>query len=208
MAFKVTDVINESMQGTKPSLFMASIDFPALISGGEKAKERSRFLIKATSLPASTLGMIEMPFMGRKIKIAGDRSFEDWETTIINDEKMLMRSAIEKWSDGINGMQSNRSIFTDLNGTNGYRTSARVTQLATNGDGIRTYEFHNIWPSSIAALEVAWETVDTMSEFAVTWTYDFYTAKNGTAGTVEGILQSLAADIGVSIRELVESLAR
>ena len=204
MAFKVTDVINESMQGTKPSLFMASIDFPPGVNGGVKAKERSRFLIKATSLPASTLGMIEMPFMGRKIKIAGDRSFEDWETTIINDERMLMRSAIEKWSDGINGMQSNRSIFNQLSD---YRRTARVTQLATNGDAIRTYEFHNIWPQTIAAIEVAWETVDTMSEFSVTWTYDYFTAANGTDGIQEG-LQTLANELGTSIRDLIETLAR
>ena len=205
MAFKVTDVINESMQGTKPSLFMASIDFPPGVNGGVKAKERSRFLIKATSLPASTLGMIEMPFMGRKIKIAGDRSFEDWETTIINDERMLMRTAIEKWSDGINGMQSNRSIFNELSD---YRRTARVTQLATNGEAIRTYEFHNIWPQTIAAIEVAWETVDTMSEFSVTWTYDYFTAKNGAAGTTDGDLSSLASDIGISVRALVELVVR
>ena len=204
MAFKVTNLINESMQGTKPSLFMASIQFPPGVSGGENASSTSRFLIKATSLPASTLGMIEMPFMGRKIKIAGDRTFEDWETTIINDERMLMRSAIEKWSDGINGLQSNSTIFRDLSE---YRRTARVTQLSVHGTPIRTYEFHNIWPQTIAALEVAWETVDTMSEFSVTWTYDYFTAANGTDGIQEG-LQSLANELGTSIRDLIETLAR
>ena len=78
----------------------------------------------------------------------------------------------------------------------------------TNGDAIRTYEFHNIWPQTIAAIEVAWEPVDTMSEFSVTWTYDYFTAKNGAAGTTDGDLSSLASDIGISVRALVELVVR
>ena len=112
MAFKVTDFINEAQDGARPSLFLAQINFPVSVPGGIEARDRSRFLIKSTSIPASTLGMIELRFMGRKIKLAGDRTFEDWSTTIINDEKFSVRSAIEAWSDSINGLQSNTPTFS------------------------------------------------------------------------------------------------
>ena len=197
MAFKVTDIVNESMDGARASLFMAEIKFPDAVAGGKNAGNISRFLIKSAALPASTLGIIELPFMGRKIKIAGDRTFEDWETTIINDEKMNVRSAIENWSDSINGFQSNKPSFDN---SMAYRSTATITQLSTRGNAIRTYKFHEIWPSSIAAIDVAWETTDTIEEFSCTWTYDFFTASQGLDGLD---LPKLGAEIGSSLRELL-----
>ena len=207
MAFKVTDVIQETLSGARPSLFMAHITFPTGIgSGAGGAGAASRFLIKATSLPSATLGIIELPFMGRKIKIAGDRTFEDWETTIVNDERMYLRSAVEKWSDAINGMQSNRTKFL-TNNLSEYRTTADVTQISMKGEPIRTYTFHNVWPSTVAAIEVGWETTDTISEFSVTWTYDYFLAKNGIDGIKEG-LDTLGTEVGDSLQDLIAQVAQ
>ena len=193
MAFKVTDFINEAQDGARPSLFLAQINFPVSVPGGIEARDRSRFLIKSTSIPASTLGMIELPFMGRKIKLAGDRTFEDWSTTIINDEKFSVRAAIEAWSDSINGLQSNTPTFSQ---SIGYRTTGQVVQYSARGNPIRTYTFHNIWPSALAAIELAWETESTIEEFECTWTYDYYTVKPGD----DGIQIEAGSEIGVSIR--------
>ena len=193
MAFKVTDFINEAQDGARPSLFLAQINFPVSVPGGIEARDRSRFLIKSTSIPASTLGMIELPFMGRKIKLAGDRTFEDWSTTIINDEKFSVRAAIEAWSDSINGLQSNTPTFSQ---SIGYRTTGQVVQYSARGNPIRTYTFHNIWPSALAAIELAWETESTIEEFECTWTYDYYTVKPGD----DGIQIEAGSDIGLSIR--------
>ena len=200
MAFKVTDIINESMDGARASLFMAEIKFPDAVAGGKHAGNISRFLIKSAALPASTLGIIELPFMGRKIKIAGDRTFEDWETTIINDEQMNVRSAIENWSDSINGLQSNKPSFVN---SMAYRSTATITQLSTRGNAIRTYKFHEIWPSSIAAIDVAWETTDTIEEFSCTWTYDFFTAANGADGAD---MPTLGGSLGETLRQVVGAL--
>ena len=193
MAFKVTDFINEAQDGARPSLFLAQINFPVSVPGGIEARDRSRFLIKSTSIPASTLGMIELPFMGRKIKLAGDRTFEDWSTTIINDEKFSVRAAIEAWSDSINGLQSNTPTFSQ---SIGYRTTGQVVQYSARGNPIRTYTFHNIWPSALAAIELAWETESTIEEFECTWTYDYYTVKPGD----DGIQIEAGSEIGLSIR--------
>ena len=193
MAFKVTDFINEAQDGARPSLFLAQINFPVSVPGGIEARDRSRFLIKSTSIPASTLGMIELPFMGRKIKLAGDRTFEDWSTTIINDEKFSVRAAIEAWSDSINGLQSNTPTFSQ---SIGYRTTGQVVLYSARGNPIRTYTFHNIWPSALAAIELAWETESTIEEFECTWTYDYYTVKPGD----DGIQIEAGSEIGLSIR--------
>ena len=193
MAFKVTDFINEAQDGARPSLFLAQVNSPVTVPGGIEARDRSRFLIKSTSIPASTLGMIELPFMGRKIKLAGDRTFEDWSTTIINDEKFSVRAAIEAWSDSINGLQSNTPTFSQ---SIGYRTTGQVVQYSARGNPIRTYTFHNIWPSALAAIELAWETESTIEEFECTWTYDYYTVKPGD----DGIQIEAGSEIGLSIR--------
>ena len=192
MAFKVTDFINQAQDGARPSLFLAQVNFPSDIVGGSDAGEKSRFLIKSTSIPSSTLGIIELPFMGRKIKIAGDRTFEDWSTTVINDEKFTVRAAIEKWSDGINGLQSNAPTFSK---SIGYRTSSIVTQFSARGNPIRTYTFHNVWPSTVASMELGWETTDAIEEFEVTWTYDYYTVTQGS----DGVKIDIGVDIGKSI---------
>ena len=193
MAFKVTDFINEAQDGARPSLFLAQVNFPVTVPGGTEARDKSRFLIKATAIPGSTLGIIELPFMGRKIKLAGDRTFEDWSTTIINDEKFSVRAAIEAWSDSINGLQSNTPTFSQ---SIGYRTTGQVVQYSARGNQIRTYTFHNIWPSALAAIELAWETESTIEEFECTWTYDYYTVKPGD----DGIQIEAGSEIGLSIR--------
>ena len=193
MAFKVTDFINEAQDGARPSLFLAQVNFPVSVDGGTEARDKSRFLIKATAIPGSTLGIIELPFMGRKIKLACDRAFEDWSTTIINDEKFSVRSAIEAWSDSINGLQSNSPTF---NTSVGYRTTGLVTQYSARGNPIRTYTFHNIWPSAVAGLDLAWDGTDTIEEFECTWTYDYYTVKPGA----DGVQINVGSDLGLSIR--------
>ena len=200
MAFKVTDFINEAQDGARPALFLANVNFPKDVSGGTDAGQKSRFLIKATAIPASTLGIIELPFMGRKIKIAGDRTFEDWSTTVINDEKFTIRAAIEAWSDAINGLQSNAPSFTrGASGTSGYRSTGSVTQYSARGNAIRTYTFQNIWPSSVASMDLGWESTDAIEEFEVTWTYDWYTVKPGD----DGVQINIGDIVGNSIRKAV-----
>ena len=199
MAFKVTDFINEAQDGARPTLFAANIAFPSVVDGGVKAGQKIRFLIKATQLPASNLGMIELPFMGRKIKIAGDRTFEDWSTTIINDEKFEVRASIEAWSNSINGLQTNAPSYPTAGALGGgYRSSGTVTQYSARGNPIRTYTFQNMWPSVIAGIDVGWESTDTIEEYEVTWTYDYFTVKPGGDGVQISI--DSGSGIGIGLR--------
>jgi hypothetical protein len=194
MAFTVTDFIKEAQDGARPTLFIAYLDWPTGIPG-LGAEARAPFLIKATSIPGMTVGMIEVPFFGRKIKIAGDRTFEDWSTTIINDEEFLVRSRIEAWNEAINGVLSNSpSIQTPL----GYRGRARLIQFSQRGVPIRQYVFENIWPSSVASIDLSWESNDALEEFEVTWTYDYW--RNGAGAS--SAFGSIGDNLGRSIRDI------
>ena len=67
--------------------------------------QKSRFLVKAAALPASNINPIEVPFRGRSLKIAGDRTFDTWTITVLNDTDFAIRSAFEKWMNSMNRME-------------------------------------------------------------------------------------------------------
>lgn len=192
MAFTVTDFIKEAQDGARPTLFAAYITWPAEVPDFG-ANLRAPFLIKATAIPSMTLGKIEVPFMGRKINIAGDRTFDDWSTTIINDEDYLVRARIEAWNNAINGVRSNAPSFgSPLS----YRTNARVIQFNQRGLPIRTYKFENIWPQTVAQIDLSWESNDTIEEFEVTWAYDYFTAVGPTGEIGSDVGQRIADALG------------
>lgn len=176
MAFTVTDFIKEAQDGARPTLFAAILSWPDGVPTFG-ASSRAPFLIKATTIPAMTLGKIEVPFMGRKINIAGDRTFADWSTTVINDEEYLVRSRIEAWNDAINGVRSNSPNF---NQPLAYRANARIIQFNQRGVPVRTYNFENLWPMEVGTIDLSWESNDTIEEFEVTWAYDYFTATGPT----------------------------
>jgi hypothetical protein len=185
MAFNINELrSNLTFGGAKASLFEVFITNPVL--GTSDAMSKAPFMIKATSLPASTLGMIEVPYFGRKMKIAGDRTFEDWSVTVINDEDFAIRNAMEQWSASINSHQGNLSSYAGPASLQ-YKSTATVTQFSKTGTRIRTYEFAGIYPTSVAAIEMAWGTVDEIEEFQVTFAYDRWSVSGptGDAGTAE-----------------------
>jgi hypothetical protein len=182
MPFNINELrSNLTFGGAKASLFEVIISNPVL--GTSDAMSKAPFMIKATSLPASTLGMIEVPYFGRKVKLAGDRTFEDWSVTVINDEDFAIRNAMEQWSASINSHRGNLSSYDRLQ----YKSTATVTQFSKTGTRIRTYEFDGIYPTSVAAIDMAWQTVDEIEEFQVTFAYDRWSVSGltGDAGTAE-----------------------
>lgn len=149
--------------GARPNLFKVQIYLP-------NSADLS-FLCKATSLPGSNIGMIEVPYMGRKIKLAGDRTFEEWNVTILNDTDFKLRNSFEEWSQRINQHSSNE-------GETNYFYDGDVFQLDRFGNTIKQYHFVDLWPSVIQPIEVAWETNDVIEEFIVTLQYQYWTSGN------------------------------
>lgn len=163
--------------GARNSLFQCIINNPVNGAGDLKLP----FMAKAAQLPASTLGVIEVPYFGRKVKMAGDRTFAEWTVTIINDEDFLIRNAMEQWSNSISTHETN---VRELGSASPllYKSQAQITQLSKTGVPLREYTFNGIFPTEISTIDMAWETTDTIEEFTVTFQYDFWTVTGGVTG--------------------------
>lgn len=146
----------------RPTLFRVS---------GFGMPENLDFMCKAAQLPASTLGMIEVPYMGRKIKIAGDRTYEDWTITIFINKDWELKDAFENWVKEINDPVENVGSGAHAD----YKRDGKVDQLDMNGDVIASYNIVGAFPTNIAAIELAFDTNDTVEEMTITLAYDYFT---------------------------------
>ena len=168
--------------GARPNLFEVELVFPDPIAIENDVKEKSRFLVKAALLPASNITPIEVNFRGRILKIAGDRTFDTWTVTVINDVDFSIRSAMEKWMDFINSMED----ATGAQDPAAYQPDAYVHQLDRDGSTLRTYKFHDVFPTNISAVDLSYETVDTVEEFTVEFQVQWWEAIKGTGANAGG----------------------
>lgn len=181
MAFNVNEIRSQlTLGGAKPSLFQVQIQNPA----NGVADLKVPFMVKAAAIPASNLGVVEVPYFGRKVKVAGDRTFEEWTVTVINDEDFLVRNAMEEWMNTINSHQNNLIEFGAASPSQ-YKAQAQIIQYSKTGVPIREYQFDGLFPTNVSAIEMSWETVDQIEEFTVTFQYDWWTVSGatGNAGT-------------------------
>ena len=148
--------------GARSNLFKVEMGWPSVAGAGAQESELAGFLIKAASLPSSVIAPIEVPFRGRKMQIAGDRTFEPWTITVINDTNFALRNVFEKWMNGINAHSAN----TGATNTSDYFADASIYQLDKNGEKLKAYTFRGLWPSNLQAIEVSYET-DGIQEFTV-----------------------------------------
>ena len=166
---------NHFLGGARPNLFEAEIMFPTAVSGGAIAANKSRFLIKGAQLPSSVIAPIEVPYRGRKLKVAGDRTFEPWTITVINDSKMEIRNAFENWMNLINRHTSNTSAFTT--DPFGYYKDMYVKQLTRESSvPVKKYTFVGAFPTNISAIDLNYETNDAVEEFTVELNYQYWIA--------------------------------
>ena len=149
--------------GARPNLFEVELAFPEELAIDNDVKDKSRFLVKAAALPASNITPIDVNFRGRILKIAGDRTFDTWTITVINDTDFSIRSAFEKWMNSINRL----SDATGENNPADYQEDAYVHQLDRDGSTLRTYRFYDVFPTQISQMDLSYETVDTIEEFTV-----------------------------------------
>ena len=131
------------------------------------------FLCKGTQIPASTIGVIPVPFRGRQMKIAGDRTFADWTITVINDHDWVIRNQFDNWSNRINNTISNVSARgSSAPGSIGnYMTDGTINHLGRDGEITATYILKGCWPSEVAAIDLSYDSTDTVEEFTVTLSY-------------------------------------
>ena len=158
--------------GARANQFRVTITPPSGIAIGLDVR-RASFLARASSLPAQTLSEIPIPFRGRQIFIAGDRTFDDpWTTTFMNDTDFGIRTAMELWMNGSNDLAEGTGVVNLAD----YQTDLQVEQLDRDDTILKTYIFRNAWPTTVAAIELTSENADAIEEFEVTWRYQHFEA--------------------------------
>ena len=166
--------------GARPNLF--EVELTTLPAGISWNSSDFSYMCKAATLPASNIANIDIPFRGRTFKVAGDRTIDPWTVTIINDESFNLRTAFEEWTDLIAKLENNLGA-TD---PNAYMVNAKVYQLGrgstpssksnsgTSNSVLKEYEFFNIWPSAVAAIDVSYDSTDSIEEFTVDFQVQSY----------------------------------
>ena len=179
MAFNINDIKSELRGGgARQNLFEVTITMKG-VSNSQQASQKTKFMVQSAQLPASNLGTIQVPYFGRMLKLAGDRTFDPWSVSVINDEDFLIRNALEEWSNNINKLQTNRRTLQD------YKSTANVVQYSKAGQPIREYKFEGIYPAIVAPIELGWDQLDVIETFQVEFQYDYWTV-SGTTGNAGG----------------------
>jgi len=146
--------------GARPNLFKVTMAFPSYVTANV---ELASYMCKATSMPASTIAPIAVPFRGRNLQIAGDRTFDPWSVTIINDTDFNVRNSFEQWMNGINQHKLN----TGLTQPSSYMADMIVEQLDKDGTVEKTYNIRGTFPTNLGAIELSYEQENAIEEFEV-----------------------------------------
>ena len=155
--------------GARANQFKVTMPFPGYASVGGEIEELA-FLCRATSIPSMEIANINVPFRGRAIKIAGDRTIPSWSVTVYNDTNFRLRNAFERWQNGINNMSDNEGLTNPVD----YQVDAFLDHLDRNGNTIKSYTLRGVYPTNIAGIDLDYEEQGNIEQFAVTLEYQFF----------------------------------
>jgi len=162
--------------GARPNLFKATINFPGYADGDP---ELTSFLCEAAQIPGSTFGTIVVPFRGRQLKMAGDRSFPEWTVTIINDTDFAVRNSMERWMNGINAHSTNVGLESPLL----YEADLSIEQLDRSGTSVKKYTFRGAFPTDLSPIDLSYASVDEIERFTVTFQYQYFESQDPNTTT-------------------------
>ena len=187
--------------GVRPNLFEVTLNFPngsgqslTFMSNDatptqdeqdlttDQVASKLPFLVKAAALPASNITPVEVPFRGRVLKIAGERTFDSWTVTVLNDADFRIRTVLEEWMNGISRL-TNGSGEVD---PSDYTADANVDQLSRNGDVLRRYNMVGMFPTNVSEIPLSMDTTDTVEEFTVELQVQWWEAVKGTGANAGG----------------------
>ena len=178
MAFTISEFRGKALNnaGARANLF--DVTMTGAGAAGLNASEFT-FACKAAQIPAMAVATIDVPYFGRVIKVPGNKTFDNWTVTIINDEGFLIRNAMEKWVAAMGTHEGNIATIGNTFGAAGGTLFGQATvQHYSKGGGAlgqAKYNFINIFPVSIAGIDLAWETHDAIEDFTVEFAYDYWT---------------------------------
>ena len=161
--------------GARANQFKVTMPFPGYASVGGEIEELA-FLCRATSIPSMEVANINVPFRGRAIKIAGDRTIPSWSVTVYNDTNFKLRDAFERWQNGINNMSDNEGLTNPVD----YQVDAFLDHLDRNGNTIKSYTLRGVYPTNIAGIPLDYEEAGAIEQFEVSLAYQFFDARTTT----------------------------
>jgi len=165
--------------GARANLFRCNGVFPAaaVAAAGLNPAQSIQFLCRAASIPSINLNPITVNFLGRPMKLAGEREFPQWTITVLNDTNFALRNAFEKWSDVINNIESHKGRGSLAE----YAQQWQVTQLDRSGKDLKVYTFIDCWPSEISSIDLNFDPATAVEEFTVTLQYQYYQSSGGVS---------------------------
>lgn len=183
--------------GARPNLFECEINFPDGLD--VTTNDNFNFMVKAASLPASNINVINIPFRGRNLKVAGDRTFDPWTITVINDTNFEIRNGFEKWMNFINRHDDNAGVITPA----AYQVNMKVFQLgrgnvaeATRGTPpgrneqipvLKAYKFFGVFPTAVSAIDLSYDNADAIEEFTVDLQVQWWDAADPSNASIFGV---------------------
>ena len=178
--------------GARPNLFEVDVTCPT--GWVDEAQQEFKFLCKATSMPTQTVGSVDVPFRGRILKVAGDRTFEPWSITVINDTDFMIRNAFERWSNLMNKHEDNSGLTDPTS----YQQDLYVRQLGRSGltgsnpssdsqlPVLKQYRFYGAFPTTVSPIDLSYENTDAIEEFTVELQYQWFDALDSSGSTQLG----------------------
>ena len=155
--------------GARPNQFKVTLPFPGYAAVGGETSDLA-FLCKASALPGQSIPSIAIPFRGRELKIAGDRAFEDWTITVINDTDFKLYRAFERWMNGINNMTDNEGIANPAD----YQVDGFIDHLDRNGSTLKSYTYRGLFPTALGNIDLNYNANDAIEEFSVTFNFQYF----------------------------------
>jgi len=176
MAFSVTEFRSQGLilGGARPNLFEVQV---TAAPATEVTQKTFSFLCKIAQIPPSTMGVVEVPYFGRQVKVPGNRTFDNLSVTIINDEDFTIRNGFESWMNLMSSHQSNVSVPPSV-----ILGQMSITHYGRAGTEIGggSWNFVNCFPVGLGEIGLDWGSNDTIEEYTVDWAYDYWTHGNYT----------------------------
>lgn len=166
--------------GARPNQFAVQLSFPTYVTSASLAVSRAPFLVSVAELPGQTVNPAIIQYRGREVKFVGDRVYQPWTITVLNDAEMSIRTAFEQW---MGGMEDYAGKFGRLQPSE-YQRDLQVFQLDRNGNALKSYNIVNAFPVDLSPIGLDFGANDQISSFTVTWQYQHFIVSNNPAGAI------------------------
>ena len=168
------DIFKSQLTGGGARANQFAVTFTTAAASAINIPSSSQFLCKAAALPGQTITEIAVPFRGRNLYLAGDREFETWDSTFLNDTNFDIRNAVESWMNGMNELRDG----TGAPNVSEYTADLTINQLGRDNAVLKQYILRNCMPTAVSAIDLSMDTANAVEEFTVTWRYSHFEASS------------------------------